>query len=301
MSFVNKIRGWSQKVGSSDADNVDTDLAIAEAPRARSRRSPMPDLPLGDVEPVAAFDAQSLQSPSVPQSASIIAEVVPSEIADFSETRVQEREPRAPSAPVALPLIGQRPLAEQRRILIAILAVGLLALIFLTVASLLAASRGSAQVKASGQALMQSQRLAKSVSQALLGNASAFPEVKDSAAILSSNIRSLKTGEGEGVAAAPAGVQDALDATLPRVDRAEKNATVILDQQKALTDVGASLRIINKQSFDLLESAESILALKLQRDANPVEVSAITMPTTSVITGNGCMSCRRWNIFIAAV
>ncbi|MDQ6684417.1 MAG: methyl-accepting chemotaxis protein, partial [Pseudomonadota bacterium] len=275
MSFVNKIRGWSQRGNNADADSVEADIAVAEPPRRRSRRSSaVPDLPLGDVEPVAAFDAQSLQASNPPQSSSIIAEVVPSEIADFSETRVQEREPRAPSAPVVLPLIGQRSITEQRRILIAILGIGLLALIFLTIVSLIAAGRGSAQVKASGQALMQSQRLAKSVSQAMLGNANAFPEVKDSADILSSNVRSLKTGEGE-VAAAPAGVQDAIDATLPRIDRAEKNAAVILEQQKALTDVGASLRVINKQSFDLLESAESILALKLQRDANPVEVSAI--------------------------
>ena len=43
-----------------------------------------------------------------------------------------------------------------------------------------ASRKGSAQVAATGQALMQSQRLAKSVSQALVGSPQAFPEVRES-------------------------------------------------------------------------------------------------------------------------
>ena len=92
---------------------------------------------------------------------------------------------------------------------------------------------------------MQSQRLAKSVSQALTGNPTAFPEVKDSAEVLASNVRSLKNGDGP-IAAAPSGVQDALDAALPLVDRAEKSAAIVVAQQKALTEVGQSLRAINR-------------------------------------------------------
>ena len=63
---------------------------------------------------------------------------------------------------------------------------------------------------------------------------------------------------------------------VPLVDRAEKNAGVIVAQQKALTEVGQSLRAINRQSFDLLEAAEAILSMKLQRDVNPIEVSALS-------------------------
>ena len=50
---------------------------------------------------------------------------------------------------------------------------GLIGLIGMTIYSLNSAAKGSAQVAASGQALMQSQRLAKSVSQALIGSAQA--------------------------------------------------------------------------------------------------------------------------------
>jgi twitching motility protein PilJ len=51
------------------------------------------------------------------------------------------------------------------------------------VLALSAASRGAAQVAATGQALMQSQRLAKSVTQAFVGSAQAFPEVRDASTV----------------------------------------------------------------------------------------------------------------------
>ena len=71
------------------------------------------------------------------------------------------------------------------------------------------AAEKAAAVKAAfatGQALMQSQRLAKSVSQALIGSPQAFPEVAESTDVLARTVRDLKTGEGS-LAAAPAGVQ----------------------------------------------------------------------------------------------
>src|SRR5437763_56435 len=166
-------------------------------------------------------------------------------------SRLQGADPGAAPLGAALPLLGERPAAEQQRILLAMLGGGLVGLIVLTILSFSSAGRGSAQVAASGQALMQSQRLAKSVSQALTGNPAAFPEVKQSAEVLGSNVRSLKTGDGN-VAAAPSGVQDALDTAMPLVERAEKSAGVVVAQEKALTEVGQSLRAINRQSVDLL-------------------------------------------------
>jgi twitching motility protein PilJ len=62
---------------------------------------------------------------------------------------------------------------------------------------------------------------------------------------------------------------------LPLVDRAEKNAGVVLAQQTVLTQVGQALRLINRQSSDLLETAETVSSLKLQGNASPVEISAV--------------------------
>ena len=206
---------------------------------------------------------------------SIISEAVPSEIADFTETRLQGADTAAaPLGSAALPLIGKRPAAEQQRILLFMLGLGLVGLVAMTIYAFVSASRGSADIAATGAALMQSQRLAKSVSQALVGSADAFPEVKESVEVLATNVRSLKTGQGP-VPAVPSGAQDAIDAVMPLVDRAEKNAGIVLAQQKALTEVGKSLRAINRQSFELLEASEAILSLKLQRDTSPVEISAL--------------------------
>jgi twitching motility protein PilJ len=171
-------------------------------------------------------------------------------------------------------MIGDRPIAQQQRILSIMVGVGLVGLIAMTVWSLVAANRGSAQVAASGQALMQSQRLAKSVSQALIGSASAFPEVKESAEVLARNVKGLKTGEGD-ITAAPSGVQEVLEPVMPLVEKAEKNANTVIGQQKILTQVGQALRAINRQSSDLLEIAETVSSLKLQQDASPAELSAV--------------------------
>ena len=178
---------------------------------------------------------------------------------DFGETQVPGAGLDAVPVSSGLPLIGGMPLASQQRILAASIAIGLLGVLVMIFVSFSAASRGAAQVGASGQALMQSQRLAKSVTQALIGSPQAFAEVRESSNILTAVVRGLKSGDGLPVA--PAGAQDAIDAVLPLVDRAEKNAGVVVAQQKVLTQVGAALRNINRQSTELLESAETIQSL----------------------------------------
>jgi len=58
------------------------------------------------------------------------------------------------------------------------------------------------------------------------------------------------------------------------VERAEKSAATVLAQQKVLTQGGAGLRTINRQSSDLLEIAETISSLKLQQNAPAAEISS---------------------------
>ena len=128
---------------------------------------------------------------------------------------------------------------------------------------------------AAGQALMQSQRLAKSVSQALLGSAQAFPEVRESADVLGQQRARPARTAATTCAAAPASVQETIEPLLPLVDRAEKNANIVLAQQKTLTQVGQALRAINRQSADLLETAETVSSLKLQQEATAAELSAV--------------------------
>ena len=64
---------------------------------------------------------------------SIISEASPSEMADFSETRLPDVEPVNSAAGTGLPFIGNRPVAEQQRLLIALMVVGVLGLLAMTV------------------------------------------------------------------------------------------------------------------------------------------------------------------------
>jgi len=212
--------------------------------------------------------------PTRPADSSLLSEVVPSETAgDFAETRLPGAYGEAQSG-TGLPLIGNMPLARQQRLLTGAVVAGLVLLVLGTVLAITAANRSAAQVGATGQALMQSQRLAKSVSQALVGSASAFPEVRESAEVLARNVRGLRDGSAE-IAAAPAAAQAAIEPLTPLVDRAEKNAAVVAGQQKTLTQVGLALRAINRQSADLLETAETVMSLKLQQDAPAAELSVV--------------------------
>jgi len=131
------------------------------------------------------------------------------------------------------------------------------------------------QVAGTGQSLMQSQRLAKSVSQALVGSAQAFPDVKESADVLARTVRGLKNGDDTlRIQPVSADLQAEVEKIMPLMERAEKNAATVMGQEKILTQVGAALRAINRQSSDLLEIAETVSSLKLQQSATPAEISA---------------------------
>lgn len=204
---------------------------------------------------------------------SIISEAAPSELApEFSESRQSDL--ASPAGAGALPLIGHLAAGQQQRLLLGAFGGGLVLLVLVALLALNATNRSAAQVDATGRAQTQSQRLAKSVSQALIGSASAFPEVKESAGILAGSVRSLKDGGGDAPAVS-AGLQELVEPLMPLVDRAEKNAQIVLAQEKTLTQVGQALRAINRQSSDLLEIAETLSSLKLQQGASASELSAV--------------------------
>jgi twitching motility protein PilJ len=176
---------------------------------------------------------------------------------------------------VSLPVLGTREPAAHRRILIVILILALVVFLAVMFFALAQADNVARQVGASGQSLMQSQRLAKSVSQALVGSPQAFTEVIESSTALAKNVRGLKAGDSDLLLSQVAADLAAdVDITIPLVDRAEKNAAIVMAQQKVLTQVGSALRTINRQSSDLLEVAETVSSLKLQQNAPAAEISA---------------------------
>jgi twitching motility protein PilJ len=176
---------------------------------------------------------------------------------------------------VMLPVLGQATVAQHQRRLFMGLVVGLVLFALFAFVALSRANRATQQLGATGQALTQSQRLAKSVSLALVGNVPAFTDLKESSATLTKMIRGLKDGDSDaGIAALDGGLQAEIDKILPALDTAEKSAATVLAQQKVLTQAGAALHLINRQSSDLLEIAETVSSLKLQQSSPVTEVSA---------------------------
>ena len=261
MSFMDKITSPRQGARADTAafdsqfDEVVTAYPDTAAPAAPQRGTPsrLPK-PFND----AARDS------------ALICEVTPSEIAaEFTESRTPP--PQPPAAGASLPLIGRLRAPQQQRVLLGMVGAGLLGLAATTLLALGAASSSAERQAAVGQALIESQRLAKSVPQAMAGVPAAFAEVKDSAAGLTANVRALAASEG----ALPAALQQALAPLLPLVERADAGAAVVLAQQKALTDASQSLRAIDKASSQMLASAEALAASKLQQGASAQEIAAL--------------------------
>lgn len=177
---------------------------------------------------------------------------------------------------IALPGLGAKTVAQHQRTLSVLLVASLLVLAGVTFYSLSQADKVAKQVGATGQALMQSQRLAKSVTQALVGSAPAFLDVSESAGVLAKMTRGLTQGDSEArISGLDDSYKEELDKVMPLVEKTEKNAAAIMGQQKILTQIGSALRLINRHSSDLLEIAESIASLKLQQNASGVEIAAI--------------------------
>ncbi len=164
--------------------------------------------------------------------------------------------------------------AGRPRWLVAALALVVLLLLAAAAWTAVRAERVSQQLAAAGQALMQSQRLAKSVSQALVGTVPAFAELRESTDDLARRVAGLANGD-EALRLAPLGADDAglMSRIQPLAARAERGAKVVLGQQKVLTQVGTGLRTIARQSAEQLELAEAVQAA-VARAGTPAEVQA---------------------------
>ncbi|MBG6074845.1 methyl-accepting chemotaxis protein [Polaromonas sp. CG_9.11] len=176
---------------------------------------------------------------------------------------------------LSLPVLGVRPLGEHQKILVVALGLAVAVLAGVTFFALSKSERVAQQVAATGQALMQSQRLAKSASQALVGSAQAFPDVRESADVLSKTVIGMKSGDDTlRLSAVSDALQPEMAKVAPLVERARQNADIVMGQKAILLQVGEALRTINRQSSDLLEIAETVSSLKLQQNAAPTEISA---------------------------
>jgi twitching motility protein PilJ len=243
-------------------------------PKKSSETSMDPNGELSLAMPDGSVDPMATGSMTAPAGASAM-QVAPSDPdsvdGDESLAPLEARDEEL----ISVPLLGRRTIVTHQRILFTLLALALVVLGSVAIFAVQQAERVAQQVKNTGDSLMQSQRLAKSVSQALVGSPQAFPDVKESADVLAKSVRGLKAGD-ESLRLEPVGVeyQEDVDKINPLMERAEKNAATVMGQQKILTQVGNALRTINRQSSDLLEIAETVSSLTLQQNAAPAAISA---------------------------
>jgi twitching motility protein PilJ len=237
-------------------------------------------LPLASINKTSV-DATSEAHPEVAERAE--ADGAGPEHLSVASPPVSEQADPAPNPPqdasqimVSVPGIGTRSVRAQRRLLSAVLALSLVVVLPAAIYKLQLLNMVAQQIAVTGQALTQSQRLAKSVTQALMGNPLAFVDIAASTEVLSKSTDALEHGDGGmRIQALPAEIQPALRPALALVAQAQKSSMMILDQQKVLEQIGVALARMNRQSEDWLELTKTISSMKQQQGASPGDISAV--------------------------
>ena len=174
-------------------------------------------------------------------------------------------------------IFGGLPVARQLQV------IGAAFLFFVAVIALMVfidaqtATRGTAWVQAAGDMRTLSQQLAKSAQQGLQGNPAAFAELKSSRDRFAELLDTLRKGGKIGDVDVPPvseAIAPILDKSAKVWEKTEKDATLVLNQQKNLIALGTAVKQINANNPVLLDLAEQVAALKLQTQSGSREISA---------------------------
>jgi twitching motility protein PilJ len=172
--------------------------------------------------------------------------------------------------------IGGMAITRQTQVLIAAFAVFAAVAIALTFLQLQGANQHTAQVSATGQMAVLSQRIANESQQALQGNPGAFARLRDSRERFSLLLNAMINGGEVGGLTLPQ-ASDSDSAMLQNVktiwDRNNKNAGQVISQEKSLVALGQAVKTINADNPTLLDLAEQVAALKLQTQSSSREIS----------------------------
>ena len=184
----------------------------------------------------------------------------------------------AVSRRLALPafLAGQ-PVMQQMKVLGAVFVALLLLIAGLVFHDNRQSTHSTAYIAASGEMRMLSQRLAKASSLALLGNPVAFGQLKESRDTFARLLGQLTNGGeigGIGVPVSPDSVRPQLEVLTQRWAATNKDAEVVIGQEKNLVTLGKNVATIDNKNPDILELTEQIAALKLQGGAASRDIAA---------------------------
>ena len=197
------------------------------------------------------------------------------------KSKIRAAAPDAP--PAGLPLLGRLRSAQQLQILIGILVFVLLASVVVVVIDARQGTFGTAYVAAVGKIRMLSQRLAKAAQLASRGSQEAFKQLRSSRDDFEKLIKLLDAGDAVvGLPAAPAAVRPALDALNTEWAKTDRNAGLVLEEEKNLVALGSAVRAINNTNQSLQEIADEIAAMSVQSGGSARQnaiASQLTMMT----------------------
>ena len=184
------------------------------------------------------------------------------------------RRAKQPAAPAPAARQAPRPVAKKRTSTGRKLQVlTFLMVAFLAVDGVLVAldtresTIGTVYIATVGKIRMLSQRLAKAAQQASQGNAAAFKQLQESRDEFGQLVKLLKDGGSSGdidVPATPPSVRSALLSLDVEWQKTERNAGLVLAEQRNLVALGEAVRKINANNPALLGLAEEIAALSVQ-------------------------------------
>ena len=166
-----------------------------------------------------------------------------------------------------LPLIGKLPVARQLQLLTGLLVVLLLVDAGIVVMDARQATYNTLYVAAVGKVRMLSQRLAKAAQQASQGNPAAFKQLRESRDEFAGLVKLLSEGGAAGSVDLPPTterVRPGLAALETEWKKTERNAGLVISEERNLVALGAAVRSINTNNPTLLELAEEIAALSVQ-------------------------------------
>jgi twitching motility protein PilJ len=129
-----------------------------------------------------------------------------------------------------------------------------------------------------GKIRMLSQRLAKAAQQASQGNRDAFKQLRESRDEFAASVKLLLAGgiaSGVELPASPASVQHLVQDLEREWRKTERNAGLVITEEKNLVQLGEAVRQINVNNPALLELADEIAALSVQSGGS-VRQNAVT-------------------------
>lgn len=179
------------------------------------------------------------------------------------------------TAPATGPL-GQLQIPRRLRVLGPTLIVLVLLMLALGLYAQRLTSQGAGYVNAATRMEMLSQRIAKASQQVLTGSPDAIKELTEGRTEFSDLMDKLTSGgevTGISVPATSGAALEPLEKVRKVWEPSRTNAETVLKNGRNLLDMGTAVRTINSKNADLLDLAEQLVALKLQTNSPPREIS----------------------------